>query len=129
MAGVSFGGKGRVRSSDEGRAGPPCVVEFRGGLVQLTGAAESSDGNDGIHIVIIMPVFGPANLECTSRGVVQMGGPFGGLQLGGEVGFCSEEGNAFEGIFAGGVACEESGLWPVRHKNAAWKPLRVGGVL
>lgn len=77
--GVSVGGKGRVPSSDERNARSPCVVEFRGGFVELALAAESSYGKDDIHIVVVMPVFRAADIEGTSHGVKQVLRPFRGL--------------------------------------------------
>lgn len=126
---VSIRGIGGIRAAHERNFRQPCVVKFCGRFVQLPTAAKITDGDGGIHVVIIVPAGGAANFQDGAGFVLEFFLPVRIPQFGREIFFIAEECDALEGVLAAGVARDDAGLRPVRHEDGTREPSCVEGVL
>lgn len=128
-SGFSFRRVSRVGAPDQRDAGKPCIVEFRGGFMEVARFGKVANSQDEVDIGVIMPPVGAADFQIHSGFPPEAGCKVWIRQFGQEIRGVSEKCRGFQSVSALWVSWNQVGLRPVRHEHGSGEAPGMRGIL
>ena len=120
---------GGIHPADKWNSRQPGVVELGGGLVNVAGTSEATNGHHTVRFPIVMPAIGATNDEIEPKFVPKLVFPADISELRGKVGALAEETNIFKAVQPCRIPPQQIGLGPKRHEGRVAQPAGVSLVL